>query len=189
MAAVFSKTAFSQTAFNQSAFNFGITAPDIFFPITYRDDIQPGINSFASYGQLLVIAQDHYELSALHSATEEDSRKAFKEAWTNLGNFKVRFRRQAGYLSKFTSQDLDELKFSDREVLIRAQVIEANFVLGGDPTAQRINTGLVSTSSGESTQYLRSTTTKGTAPLRLAASREALEALKGHIVWTVKSGR
>jgi hypothetical protein len=164
------------------------TAKDEYF-ITAVDSLIVGVNSFATFGKLQMISEDLGCLDEFKVATELDAIKALIGAWTNIGKLRVdQYRLSMLNQSKdyadnlfksyttrtLTETDLAALERERYESLLQAQCFEAEFLLGGNPVEDRRRAGFISDSSGESTQFFRSS-----APLRLPVCREAMEALRG----------
>lgn len=76
-----------------------------------------------------------------------------------------------------------ELQPWQREALIRAQVIEANFLLSGNTVEKQRYSGLMSHSAGESAHFYRAG-----RPLELPVCRAAANALKGIITYVTRIG-
>lgn len=84
---------------------------------------------------------------------------------------------------QLTQELWDKLKLDQRQKLIRAQVIEANFLLSGNtPEKQRLS-GLLSHSAGESAHFYRTS-----KPLELPVCRATANALKGIITYVTRIG-
>lgn len=84
---------------------------------------------------------------------------------------------------QLTPELWEKLKPWQREALIRAQVIEANFLLSGlTPEKQRLS-GLLSHSAGESAFFFRTS-----KPLDLSVCRDTAKALKGIITYVARIG-
>lgn len=144
-----------------------------------------GINSFASYGQLAMQAQDYSELTVLHNASEKDQVSAFINAFYNIANLKVDFGLDDVYSTlDLGASGIASLSTEALTALKRAQVIEANAILGGNPVEDRRRMGLISDSAGESTHFFRTT-----KPLELPVSKATANALRGYISWRVRIGR
>lgn len=87
-------------------------------------------------------------------------------------------------IESLTAGEYVRLPQAFKTALKRAQVIEANFLLGGDPIEQVRSQGLMSQTVGESSQFYRAT-----KPLQLLISRRAIAELRGYVVYTVRRGR
>lgn len=147
--------------------------------------LTPGVNSFGYFEELLLLAQSMPEQRAFLMAGEYEQQMALQRAWANIGYLPLD-RQKLGVTS---SSDLDAAALGsiDSRALLalrRAQIVEANFLLGGNPVEDRRRAGLISDSAGESTHYFRTS-----KPLVLAACREAVMELKGWLNWEVRCGR
>lgn len=84
---------------------------------------------------------------------------------------------------QLTPELWEKIKPWQRDALIRAQLIEANYLLSGNtPEKQRIS-GLLSHSAGESAHFYRTS-----KPLDLPVSRETAKSLKGIITYVARIG-
>lgn len=87
-------------------------------------------------------------------------------------------------IDSLSADEYARLPVRFKTALKRAQVIEANFLLGGDPIEQVRSQGLMSQTVGESSQFYRAT-----KPLELAISRRAIAELRGYVVYSLRRGR
>lgn len=155
------------------------------------DRLVVGDNSFATLPDLLLTAADMIELRAFHNASETRQVSALIGAWHNLGQLPVQFedlegtdRYELGTTVELIDTDLALLQPKTLRRLLRAQVIEANDLLGGNPIEARRRLGLISDSAGESAHFFRTA-----KPLNLPACREAVDELRGIVSWGVRVGR
>lgn len=186
---------FGQKTFRSATLGF---IESLFEPPVIPDIVQEGesllvgVNSFGTFGKLMTVAADMPELEQFHQSTETDLVKALKESWVNIGNLRldmVRLKkgfsdsiRRGSIPSSSIYLEKDDIEALSKEgilALLRAQCAETEFLLGGDPVEKRRLAGFISDSSGESTQFFRSS-----KPLTLPVSRSTAEALKGYVRWT-----
>lgn len=148
--------------------------------------IQVGQNSFATYGSLILTSQDVSNIGAFHDATISDQRAALINAWYNIGDVPL---KNLGLDQDYGSRQLTESLIGELSAPIltklkRAQIIEADFILGGNPVEDRRRTGMISDSSGESTQFFRTS-----RPVELPICKAAANALRGLVKWGMKVSR
>lgn len=150
-----------------------------------------GTNSFASLADLLLVSADMIDLRVFQASIEARQVSALIGAWHNLGQLPVRFadlegtdRYLIGSTTELIDADITLLQPKTYQRLLRAQVIEANDILGGNPIEARRRAGLMSDSAGESAHFFRSS-----KPLTLPACRAAVEELRGIVNWTVRASR
>ena len=93
------------------------------------------------------------------------------------------FKRRVSLLG-ITREDFDALPDHFRKALRRAQLIEANILLGGDIVGQKRKDGIISETIGESSTFFSSK-----PYLNLPFSRQAFEVLKPYITVSVRVGR
>lgn len=154
--------------------------------------LQRGVNSFADQEELDQAIEESVAFNELIAGDEEGSSSALYNAYENLSQMTVDIVLVSSEtiivdLADLTSTLLDELETDQPKVyrkLIRAQMIEADFLLGGNPTEDRRRAGMMSDSSGESAQFFRTS-----KPLVLPICREAALVLRGIIKYGSKVGR
>jgi hypothetical protein len=150
-----------------------------------------GDNSFAILPDLQTAAVDMIHLRAFANATEDEQTSALIQAWNNLGQLPVRFddlegtdSYDKGSTRELIDADINILQPKTYQRLIRAQIIEADDVLGGNPIEARRRLGLISDSSGESAHFFRTS-----KPLNLPCCRAAIDELRGIVNWGARIGR
>jgi len=151
------------------------------------ETFETGFNTFASFGRLFITLQDLPDLSAAVSATEVDLKGALMGAWNNIGNLTVDFGDPVSDIKStydLTEADINLMDVRAYNALLRAQVIEANAILGGNPVEDRRRLGMISDSSGESAQFFRTS-----KPLELPVSKQTMNALRGYVSWGIQISR
>ena len=83
-----------------------------------------------------------------------------------------------GSTRELIDADIGLLQPKTYQRLLRAQVIEADDVLGGNPIEARRRLGLISDSAGESAHFFRTS-----KPLNLPCCRGAIDELRGIVSW------
>jgi len=164
---------------------------EIVYFIRSGEALVVGSNSFSTLPEMLVIASEMIHLKTFHYATKDDQISALTQAWNNLGQLPVRFEdlRGTDSFDKGSTReliDVDILNLAPKtyQRLLRAQVIEADDVLGGNPIEARRRAGLISDSAGESAHFFRSS-----KPLSLPCCRAAIDELRGIVNWGARIGR
>jgi hypothetical protein len=164
---------------------------EIVYFVVSGESLQMAVNSFASLPTILVTASEMIHMKVFHFAKKEDQVSALVQAWNNLGQLPVRFEDLQGtdsYEKGSTREliDLDIKSLSPKTFarLVRAQIIEADDVLGGNPIEARRRLGLISDSAGESAHFFRTS-----KPLNLPCSRAAIDELRGIVNWSISIGR
>jgi hypothetical protein len=161
------------------------------------------VNSFQSYASAMMIADDLPQLSGnWHIATDRQRKIALIDAYARL--IKIRFKNLAGDgvviaqnrhivendslgridLSTFSVDEFVALPERFLLALYRAQVLQADDILGADPIQDRRKSGLMSETVGESSNMYRPGT-----PIMWQMSRRALEALSGYLDYRMVAGR
>lgn len=153
-----------------------------------------GLNSFQSYSEAALTAlsipglagwdgaSEQQRIAALLEARQRICRLHFRDA--SRGQNYLNHSGDIGDLSRIAPREFQNLSVRLRAALRKAQVAEADALLGGDPETERRKTGLVHETVGESSQTWRQT-----KPLELPVGRKALGYLAGFISLTKQIGR
>jgi hypothetical protein len=163
-------------------------------------------NSFGTWPELALLERNMVSLKFYKFATEEEQKAALINAYHNIADVHVDFcpphRRgrwhnqsrmwddtgvfeselEKIYSTRMLTQETwDRLPQSTKEKLMRAQLIEADFLLADmTPEKQRL-AGLLSHSAGESAHFYRTV-----KPLELPVSRATALAMKGIISYVTR---
>lgn len=136
----------------------------------------------------LIDARDHIlqlSFSALTDSWGQDSLHYIPEgtydSGSTLGSWSSLFN---GDLSLLTPDQFMKLPPEFLAALNKAQLAEADIILGGDSAEQKRQDGLTSDVIGESRQTFRAG-----KPLRLPVSRRALAYLSGYVSYSLRIGR
>lgn len=171
--------------------NNHFTSAEIDLVIASGTSLVAGLNSFAGFPDLFLASYDLVDLSAFKLSDKEQQITALVNAYYNIAKLRLEFSTpdtlaSAGVISSSTLTALDLLSLTpqDRARLLHAQLIEADFLLGGDPIEMQRRTGLLSHAAGESTHFYRTS-----KPLELPVSRKTAEALRGLITYAIRTGR
>lgn len=163
------------------------------------DTLVPGVNSFQTYAQAQLTAIDIPGTPAWDAATDEERFAAMIEArWhlcklsyyllnsnLNFGQDSLNFVPEGTYTSKYAATDslfmfdgnlellnaqqFDSLPERFKGALRKAQVAEADAILGNDPIALKREMGLISDAVGTTKQTYRST-----KPLEMPCCKRAM---------------
>lgn len=143
-----------------------------------------GSNTFAPYANLLGQLTKMPMLMQAATVDRLSLKAACIQAWHNIGKLTVNFGNGYSTTRDFDVAAIGELSEQQRQQLIEAQLIEADFLLGGNPIEQRRRMGLMSDSSGESAHFFRPT-----KPVVLAVCRDAALALAPYVRFSAELGR
>lgn len=154
-----------------------------------------GLNSFQAFSQAELIAMDIPNLPAWSDASEKDKVAALVEARLQICQLRFSNIRQDGQshlsevvsigdLALVTPAQFSTLSPRFKLALCRAQVVQADAVLGGDPVELKRREGLVLETIGESKQMFRSG-----KPLELPVSKRALKYLSPFVSFSQRIGR
>lgn len=170
-----------------------------------------GLNSFQSFSQAELVAMDIPQLAGWNSSGEKDKIAALIEARlqicqlrfniinsnVNWGQDNLNYVPEGAYptpyagmfmfngnLALITPSNFAHLPPRFKLALCRAQVAQADAVLGGDPVDVRRKEGLILESIGEVKQMFR-----GGKPLDLPVSRRALKYLSPFVSFSQRIGR
>lgn len=141
-------------------------------------------NSFGTWGDLSLAARYMVNIVPFNLSEPDQQKAALIQAYHNIGDVDVDFEsdleriRSTRQLKPETWARIHQDK---KDSLIKAQIIEANFLLSGlTPEKQRLS-GLLSHSAGESAHFYRTT-----KPLELPVCRATALALKGIISYVTR---
>ena len=170
-----------------------------------------GLNSFQTFSQAELVALDIPQLAGWNNANEKDKIAALIEARlqicqlrfniinsnVNWGQDNLNYVPEGSYptpyagmfmfngnLALITPMAFDKLPARFKLALCRAQVAQADAVLGGDPVDARRKEGLILESIGEVKQMFR-----GGKPLDLPVSKRALKYLSPFVSFSQRIGR
>ncbi len=140
-------------------------------------------NSFQTFEEALLNSRDLLSLEGWEAANEEHRKSALSQGYDRFGGFKWQFNFTNGTyqhktLDKLTAAEwaiVDPRHIHDYKM---AQIVQADYHLGGSTIEKDIDDGLQSSSQGEVSQFYRPRPT-----LTLALSRHALQYVGKYIVW------
>lgn len=157
-----------------------------FYLLEQGDKVIPGSNSYGYFAVLLKQSSVMENLDSFNQASHLNKQKALISAFHNIGKCPVYVDVGEGPIHP-NELDEAELALLDAKTLaklVRAQVREANFLLGDDPHLDRRRSGLISQSHGEITEFFRVQ-----KPLDLPVCNVALRELTGLVSWNMKLAR
>lgn len=125
-----------------------------------------GVNSFQSYNAALMVGFETPNIEAWNEATKGARINALIAARRNIGKLYLRYVGDSemtriispfddGSITSLTALQFDELPDEMKDAVRRAQVIEADYLLGGDPNGDIRRAGVMSSTVGESSQFFR----------------------------------
>ena len=166
----------------------------VVYALEPSDVLITGLNSFQTYSEAELVALSIPNMPGWDGADEQARIAALIEARLRINRLQFRdvSRGQSylggevlvGDLSLLTPREFKNLSARLRAALCKAQVAEADTLLGGDPEFERRRSGLIHETVGESEQ-----TWRASKPLELPISRKALSYLSGFITMSRKVGR
>ena len=146
-------------------------------------------NSFMTYETALIVARSTVPLNGWNAASEETRKFALFRAFDQLNSFSYEFRYTNGDAEVATIEELDEESYARLTTkqlgdFRKAQLMQADYLLGGSPIERDIQDGLQSSTVGEVSQFYRPRPT-----LNLAVCKNALSYIGKYIDWNVRLGR
>lgn len=144
-----------------------------------------GLNSFQSFSQAELVAMDIPQLAGWNTSNEKDKIAALIEARLQICQLRFSLLNSGqDNLALVTPSDFAKLPACFKLALCRAQVTQADAILGGDPVDVRRKEGLILESIGEVKQMFR-----GGKPLELPVSKRALKYLSPFASFSQRIGR
>lgn len=152
------------------------------------------VNSYQSYEEAILRAFDMMNVSDFNNASDQFRQIAMVDAYHRIGklsfglnpydewdryNIEIYFRKEGAIINRLNEWPKERflnLPEKFRTSICRAQIAEANYLLGGSPIEKRRKDGLMSETVGESSNMFRPT-----KPLIMSVSRPALEQLGGYV--------
>jgi len=143
--------------------------------IESRTTLSPGLTSFATNGSMILTAVGLAEVEEFLNAPVKEQMVSLHQAYRNIAQLPVLITINEKVYTSTAELDAPTLASLGRlnlDTLKTAQVIEANFLLGGNPMEQRRRDGILSESIGEVSQFFRTS-----KPLVMPVCREAARVL------------
>lgn len=161
--------------------------------------IAVGINSLQTYPSAVLLAYELPNLPGWNAASKTDRMNALAAAYRNLGKLCLRYVSDdadnmtrvvtpaewgSSNITDLNAGQLATLPAKYLESLRRAQVYEADFMLGGDEVGDIRRAGIMSATVGESSQFFRTQ-----KPLEGFVCKRAMKELAGYLSNRVSVGR
>lgn len=139
-------------------------------------------NSFQTYEEALLNSRE-LVLDGWSAANEEHRKSALAQGYSRFGGFQWQFNftddtYQCKTLDALTEAEWALLDSRHQRDYRLAQIVQADYHLGGSTIEKDIDEGLQSSSQGEVSQFYRPRAT-----LTLALSRHALQYVGKYIIW------
>lgn len=124
--------------------------------IELNQTLRAGFNSMMTYSQALMLVPDIPLLEGWDAAlADSDRRAALVEAYERLGRFRLNANYEESTIALYNTTSISTLDSRILSDFRKAQIIEANALLGGEPHHERRLAGVMSESAGESTTFYR----------------------------------
>lgn len=160
--------------------------------------IEVPANSFQTFEEAVLVGLDIPSLDAWNTATDRERTAAMIEAHNRIGQLRLKPYRASDDTAGVDQDTIDglfhvaELSLSAwnalpdpfKKAVRRAQVVEADVILLGDPIWEQRRDGLMSHSIGEVSQFFRPG-----KPLITSVHSRTLRELKGFLSYGLKIGR
>jgi len=144
-----------------------------------------GTNSYQSLEEGMLTIQEMPDMDSWGFADDRLKKSSMTEAYNRIGMLKFMVDGVVIVgLNELTAIDFDKLSAVFKLALRKAQMSEADIVLGGDPIHKKREEGLMSDSVGESSIMFRPG-----KPLLMAVSRRSLAYLSGFVTFSSSIGR
>lgn len=158
-----------------------------------------GVNSFQTFPSAVMVAFELPNLPGWNAASRQERMNALMAAYRNFGKLALRYVTEDSDpmtrviqpaewnyndITKMPAQTLAQLPVEYLDALRRAQVYEADFLLGGDEVGDIRRSGLMSATIGESSQFFRPA-----KPYEAAVCKRALKEVSRYLISTVRIGR
>lgn len=122
-----------------------------------------GINSFQGYASALMVGYELPSIPAWNNAIKSERINALMAAWRNISKLRLKdvsdtsMSRIAPFndIAELTADEFAQLSTDMRSALARAQVLEADYLLGSDEIGDIRRAGIMSATVGESSQFFR----------------------------------
>ena len=154
----------------------GIVTSTSRYVVEAANTLVVGETSFQTYNQALLTSLDMVGIDIWSGSTDRQKKAAMIEAYVNIT--KLNFN-----IGNISEVDLTLIDSDLLAAIAKAQIAEADFMMGGATVEDKRRTGLMSETVGESSNMFRPG-----KPLVLAVSEKALRYLTGYITWSRRIG-
>jgi len=171
-----------------------------YFLIVNNNPLEIMSNSCMSYVEALALRTEFGSLDGWDANVDVDVRAAaMRQAFAHLSRIRFKvpgvsrfnhvhtdelYTKSYFHLQRATVADWNDSNKDFRRCMKRAQMQEANNLLGGDPIGKKRAEGIISETIGESSMFFRAT-----PYLNLPISRQAYDEVKGYITLRVDIAR
>lgn len=157
-----------------------------FFALEPPESLIVAVNSFQTLRQAELTAMDIPDLVGWANSDDRQKQAALIEGHTRISllNFSLSAKTEGFNITDLTPAQYTALDAKFRTALNKAQVVEANALLGGNDVEDRRREGLMLDSVGETKQMWRSG-----RPVDMPCSRRALRYLAPYIGFAKRIGR
>lgn len=129
-------------------------------------DLTVGQNTLVTQAQALLLVKEMVGVGAFVNAEPEVQIAALMEAYERVASMELRLRvlppevsykdsKEVRSIGELNALDLTTLSLQMRKAFMKAQVYEADFILGGDPVTELRKQGIMSYTVGEVKQFFR----------------------------------
>lgn len=158
-----------------------------------------GVNSFQTFSAATLIGFEIPNLPGWSAASRQDRIHALAMAYRSFARVRLRFvddsdgmtrlitpeQWDSFNITKMSAASLQTLPEEYLSAVCRAQVIEADSILGGDEVEDIRRSGVISATVGESSQFFRNSV----RPLELPLCRRAMKEIGRYLLSTRRVGR
>lgn len=157
-------------------------------------------NTFQTYSAAVLVGYEMPSLPAWNDATKKDRISALISAFRNFSRLRLRYINYDGTMDQsrlvvapdfacFDITMMDQSQFialpvEYRNAICRAQIFEAEFLLGGEEIEDIRKSGIMSATVGESSQFFRAS-----KPYEGAVCKRAMKELHRYIITNKSVGR
>lgn len=159
----------------------GVVVETASYLIESGDPLVEGVNSASAYPMSLFVSSEMSSLESWLNASRPERIVALLEAWRKFSA--VRFSNCFD-VRRLTVNEWNGLHPDFRLALRRAQVAEADAILGGDEMEGLRASGVMSMTVGESSQFFRTT-----KPIQAPLCKRAMTELRGYLSNRIAVGR
>lgn len=144
------------------------------------ESLAVGQNTFLTKSQSLMLAKEVIGVDNFVNSPDELQTAALIDAYERICSMEIRSRilpptiaykngKEVRSMGDLNAQDIAELPLQMRKAFMKAQILEANIILNGDPVAELRKAGVMSYTVGEVKQFFRTV-----KPLDFTVSMKAL---------------
>lgn len=175
-------------AYRQVVVTYDVGGTELTFDFEYilEDEtvLSIGTNSFQTIGEALVTAMSLVEIQTFNVATRAVQMAALSQAFDHIVSMSFRYREELYSLNFYTATEYDALPAKFYDAIKKAQIIQADYLLGGDKLEERFQRGVMAETTGESSVMFRPL-----KPLKVGISRRALRLLAPFLDFSIGTRR